>query len=201
MLIWLDWNWNVFVLKNMCKSFLHPDKDPLFQNVSRCFQEKNRQKICFDFSWMSHGNLKSHLVKKCTFPKTFHRKTIVLFWNRIPYYKIDSIQSNPIFCSNKPIKSNVPVWPEVIKVNWAQVSKQRCLGFSNQMTSLNSQTFGLPFVKPIKMFRSRSAIFLKTLHIFQRDMMIGTKGHGDYNWVIKGNTIQIPMKDMQKKCF
>ena len=66
----------------------------------------------------------------------------------------------------------------MIKVNWAQVSKQRCLGFSNQMTSLNSQTFGLPFVKPIKMFRSRSAIFLKTLHIFQRDMMIGTKGHG-----------------------
>ena len=87
LLIWLDWNWNVFVLKNMCKSFLHPDKDPLFQNVSRCFQEKNRQKICFDFSWMSHGNLKSHLVKNVHFQRHFIEKQLYCFEIESPITK------------------------------------------------------------------------------------------------------------------
>ena len=87
LLIWLDWNWNVFVLKNMCKSFLHPDKDPLFQNVSRCFQEKNRQKLCFDFSWMSHGNLKSHLVKNVHFQRHFIEKQLYCFEIESPITK------------------------------------------------------------------------------------------------------------------
>ena len=50
------------------------------------------------------------------------------------------------------------------------------------MTSLNSQTFGLPFVKPIKMFRSRSARFLKTTYF--------SKGHDDRDKRTWGTTIE-----------